>query len=75
MDNIEIQNLILNVFKPDKSSADGAFCLPCVLFGDHFPKKANRIKKLFCEPFTHWNDATCCFRRHVGTGTANYLIF
>ena len=67
MDNIQIQNLIKNVFKPDKSyefpktngrsfiykwfdsfpwlsyspSADGAFCLPCVLFGDHFPKKHN----------------------------------
>ena len=34
-------------------SADGLFCLSCVLFGDSFPNKAGRIKKLFSEPFTH----------------------
>ena len=33
---------------------DGGFCLPCALFGDKFPSKNGKIKKLFCEPFTHW---------------------
>ena len=51
-------------------SVDGAFCLPCVLFGDRFPKKACRMKNLFSEPFIHWNDATRCFKNHTGSGTA-----
>ena len=37
-------------------SLDGAFCLPCVLFGDRFPTKTSTIKKLFPQPITHWND-------------------
>ena len=34
-------------------SLDGAFCLPCVLFGDQFPNKNTKIKKLFSEPMTY----------------------
>ena len=97
MDNLQIADLIKNVFKPDKSysfpisktngrsflykwfdnyswlcyspSLDGAFCLPCVLFGDRFPTKTSTIKKLFSEPITHWNDTSAAFKRHVGLGT------
>ena len=97
MDNLQIADLIKNVFKPDKSysfpisktngrsflykwfdnyswlcyspSLDGAFCLPCVLFGDRFPTKTSTIKKLFSEPITHWNDASAAFKRHVSLGT------
>ena len=82
MDNLQISDLIKNVFKPDKfysvpisktngmsflykwfdnyswlcysPSLDGAFCLPCVSFGDRFPTKASTIKKLFSEPITHF---------------------
>ena len=50
-------------------SLDGALCLPCVLFGDQFPSKANRIKILFSEPMSHWSDACASFKRHVGLGT------
>ena len=31
-------------------SVDGAFCLPCVLFGDQFPVKKDKVKRLFSEP-------------------------
>ena len=50
-------------------SADGAFCLSCVLFGNRFPKKNAKVKKLFIEPMSHWRDATYCFKRHVGLGS------
>ena len=50
-------------------SLDGAFCLPCVLFGDRFPTKTSTIKKNVSEPITHWNDTSAAFKRHVGLGT------
>ena len=52
-------------------SLNGAFCLPCVLFGDRFPEKAHRIKNLFSEPFKYWNDATRCFKNHTGTKSSS----
>ena len=45
-------------------SMDGGFCLPCVLFGDKFPAKNGKIRKLFCEPFSHWPDAKPAFSQH-----------
>ena len=80
MTDSEIDVLIKNLFKPDKSysfpatngrrfhfewlglypwlcyspSQDGAYCLPCVLFGDRFPEKAhkkNAPKNLFLSTF------------------------
>ena len=45
-------------------SLDGSFCLPCVLFGDKFPLKVLKIRKLFSEPFTYWPDAQAAFKRH-----------
>ena len=45
-------------------SMDCGFCLPCVLFGDKFPAKNGKIRKLFCEPFSHWPDAKPAFSRH-----------
>ena len=100
LDNIGIQELIKNVFKPDsnfvfpKSNGrsfryswlnsfpwlcysavlDGAFCLPCVLFGDKLPNKVSKIRKLFSEPFNHWSDACAAFKRHenvVNSGIHN----
>lgn len=52
---------------------DGAYCLPCVLFGDRFPGKASKIKKLFSEPLTRWNDAAFSFKRHAGVGTGQKM--
>ena len=43
---------------------DGAFCLPCVLFGHRFPNKLGKIKKLFIEPLRYWPDAKAAFKRH-----------
>ena len=45
-------------------SEDGAFCISCVLFGDKFPSKINKIKKLFSQPFSHWPDGNPAFKRH-----------
>ena len=50
-------------------SVDGAFCLPCVLFGDQFPAKKPKVKRLFSEPMSHWPDASSRFKRHVGLGS------
>ena len=45
-------------------SRNGAYCLPCVLFGDRFPTKNWKIKNLFLEPHCHWNDAKSKFSNH-----------
>ena len=45
-------------------SLDGAFFLPCVLFGDQFPSKNGKIKKLFTEPRKYWSDAVANIKRH-----------
>ena len=50
-------------------SVDGAFCLPCVLFGDQFPAKKHKVKRLLSEPMSHWPDASSCFKRLVGLGS------
>ena len=94
MNNFQIQNLIRNVFKPDKSyyfpktngrsfryiwleefswlcyspTEDGAYCLPCALFGDRFRTKSANISKLFSKPLNRWN-AIYSFKRHAGVGT------
>lgn len=95
MNNSQIENLIKNIFKPDRSYSfpksdgrsfryewlqlfpwlcysplkDGAYCLSCVLFGDRFPGKTSKIKRLFSEPLTHWSNATYSFKQHAGVGT------
>ena len=45
-------------------SLDGGFCLPCVLFGNRFPRKLSNIRKLFYEPVNYWPDAKASFTRH-----------
>ena len=45
-------------------SCDGAFCLPCVIFGNKFPGKVVKIRKLFTEPVTYWNDDRKRFKEH-----------
>ena len=42
-------------------SQDDDYCLPCVLFGDKFPSKNSKVKRLFSEPFNHWPDAVSIF--------------
>lgn len=54
-------------------SKDGAFCLACVLFGDRFPIKASKIRKLFSEPLCRWNDAAFTFKSHTGHGTGGEM--
>jgi hypothetical protein len=43
------------------ASEDGAYCLSCVLFGDHFPCRSSRITRLVSKPFCYWNDAMSTF--------------
>lgn len=45
-------------------SCDGAFCLPCVLFGAKFPGQNSKIKILFSKPLQYWNDATRKLKEH-----------
>ena len=45
-------------------SVDGAFCLHCVLFGDKFPSKNGKTKRLVTEPFFHWTKASSFFKQH-----------
>ena len=52
-------------------SLDGGFCLACVLFGDHFPKKCGKIVKLFSQPLRRWNDAASVLKHHAGHGTGS----
>ena len=47
---------------------DGAYCLPCALFGDRFRTKSANISKLFSKPLNRWN-AIYSFKRHAGVGT------
>ena len=47
-------------------SLDGAFCLPCILFGNHFPSKNHKLKKLYSEPFCDWRHASSTFLLHEG---------
>ena len=44
-------------------SANGVFCLSCVLFGDRFSGKAGKISKLFSQPLLHWNNAVFTFKK------------
>ncbi|XP_057310648.1 zinc finger MYM-type protein 1-like [Hydractinia symbiolongicarpus] len=61
-DTSAIQDLIKNLcYSP---AVDGAYCLPCVLFGEKFPTKTNKIKKLFSESFRYWPDANAQFLKH-----------
>ena len=55
------------------ASEDGAYCLSCVLFGDHFPRRSSRITRLVSKPFRYWNDAMSTFKRHVGNNTGGEM--
>ena len=37
------------------------------MFGDQFPSKTNKIKKLFSEPFDYWPDAHSHFSKHTSS--------
>ena len=48
-------------------SNDGAYCISCVLFGDRFPHKIGRMRKLFSEPFQKWGEGNKQFLSHSST--------
>ena len=41
---------------------DGAFCLPCVVFGNRFSD--TKLQKLYTKPLTRWNGASTKFFEH-----------
>ena len=44
---------------------DGAFCLPCVLFGVQCGRNSNKLEKLYKSPLTLWMSAISRFTKHV----------
>ncbi|XP_065658564.1 52 kDa repressor of the inhibitor of the protein kinase-like [Hydra vulgaris] len=44
---------------------DGAFCLPCVLFGCNFPSECSLVERLFSKPFDRWNEASRYVQIHA----------
>ena len=44
---------------------DGAFCIPCVLFGQETGFSSRKLKTLFKEPATNWQNAVCKFEDHA----------
>ena len=49
---------------------DGAFCLPCVLFG----RNANNVGRLVKSPLTFWTSATGRFKKHSHSETHNHAV-
>ncbi|XP_057307639.1 52 kDa repressor of the inhibitor of the protein kinase-like [Hydractinia symbiolongicarpus] len=43
---------------------DGAFCLPCILFGHKVANKTSKLQKLLSQPFRHWPAAKNFFKQH-----------
>ncbi|XP_065650443.1 52 kDa repressor of the inhibitor of the protein kinase-like [Hydra vulgaris] len=66
----KLLSLINNVWIPDKCFqfplTDGAYCLPCTLFGASLPNKY-ALCKLFKEPFNTWRNAIKVFNDHEKT--------
>ena len=48
-------------------SVDGAFCLPCVLFGHSFPLKNKKLSNLFHSALKNWSQAVVLFNKHQCT--------
>ncbi|XP_067029975.1 52 kDa repressor of the inhibitor of the protein kinase-like [Acropora muricata] len=44
---------------------DGAFCLPCVLFGVQCGRNSNKLDKLYKTPLTLWTSAMSRFTKHA----------
>ena len=44
---------------------DGAFCLPCVLFGVQCGRNSNKLDKLYKPPLTLLTSAMSCFTKHA----------
>ena len=56
---------------------DGAYCLPCVLFGDKYPS-SSKLQNFFSRPFRYWADALRNFRKHEnksGLHTFSFLAY
>ena len=47
--------------------SDGAFCLPCVLFGRRIGKNSLKLQRLVFSPFTDWSCACKRFKEHEET--------
>ena len=43
---------------------DGAFCVPCVLFGHQCGHNGSKLTKLYKEPLTNWQSAVTRFEEH-----------
>ncbi|XP_047138927.1 uncharacterized protein LOC124814881 [Hydra vulgaris] len=44
---------------------DGAFCLPCVLFGHNFSSECSLVKRLFSKPYDRCNGASQYFQKYM----------
>ena len=44
---------------------DGAFCLPCVLFGVQCGRNLNKLDKFYKTPLTLWTSAMSRFTKHA----------
>lgn len=44
---------------------DGAFCLPCVVFGVQCGRNTNKLDKLYKSPLTLWTSAISRFTKHA----------
>ncbi|XP_065675661.1 52 kDa repressor of the inhibitor of the protein kinase-like [Hydra vulgaris] len=72
LNHSELQNLVQSIFVPKKfqwftysNIFDGAFCLPCVLFGHNSPFECSLAERLFSKPYDRWNDASRYFQKQV----------
>ena len=54
---------------------DGAFCLPCVLFGYNFSSECTTLERLFSKPLNYGNDASAYFKKHVFGKNNNKLVY
>ena len=43
---------------------DGAFCLPCVLFGRRIGPNSSKLQRLLSSPYTDWSGAITRFKQH-----------
>lgn len=54
---------------------NGAFCLPCVLFGDEHPNKNTKMSNMYTKPLTSFKDALRTCRNHCDTNVEELHYF
>lgn len=52
---------------------DGAFCLPCVLFGRATGHNMQKLDKLFKSPLTYWTSASSKLKDHESKSTLHHF--